>query len=1817
MHNMSKEFYKFIAEKINAFLYDQAFKTQLVQGDSFYLKLDDDMMVSSVADELKQIAINGNYLEKFEYTCSDGKLYETFALKLKNADDSYTDVVIGAQYKNIQSDFLCATLRNYCNKEQKALLLLTVTPIDSAKSGAINLSSNGMPFYYKNLLQEIRSKTEKNGLFANKTLIKEIVYYEINNKENDSFSDKNSLYEYRVLLSIINSGKINREYFPVFRLFYVDPQFDYISETAPRIKKMLNENNETFEELDWVINYGDIERDLSNKYKDSFIKKLKKEFENNHELWSINITYKDVLSALQKKQQEKDNPLEILSDNITVYGDEVELNHYSITKDFYVKSNGSQKSKKRKNSILIFNSNNFKKISLKFYINLKLDLIEYNASDGVWTTEKSPASISITFSQNAITYHKINIKDKTNDIEYEYKICIVDLKSNYLMPQFESNFQVEYGKNGCENPAKCKIKIFGISPEVIEFNISATKTDTETLIENNTYTCAYDKCLKIVSTEQDIAELDDKINFNVDFSNVVIHFLFQPDLPKSVEITSRNIFREKFRNKKNFTFINQKEIHKDSEEYFVKGDLLHELQIEQFILDNEIEYGICNDIFEECVITEISKQELQLTSLLKSSYKQLLNAYKNESTVPTLAFANDDLKKCIVDYLSAINDTYASLQDNNPLSKEQEDALLLGVLAFKNVVVLTPLHPLNLLYQLSLQEESRIYDAPDNVIDRLNSNYLLPYILLKGNLYKVADNQGSKEWKFYTPNEDKQSMGQRYFVADLVKEKITEYVKHFRYIFSDINNYVIKINLINLGNCKEVFKGLAQLYKKLLQTQPDLDKILKMEIRIYREIDIPNEINYFSYLSNYDLLKKFLVNEKLEIDNGISMIDVSGIMVKNISCFYKTDNGKDYDYSHISFYEMESHYTSLTAAFDQIDTGISLNGIVSNISSVKYSNRYRTGFGTKYAASSDLIDLATLYNSLFEVSDKGNPYQKGVGISTQIEAKAQSKMDYIYDKSNWVVFVEPKVDLDFFCEQEANNKIAIIHYSDQYTNSSSYDAITVTQKTSQYSKTISEFLKAKGVYAKTEDVNKLINIFNAVNGDWLLRLITAKKAVGVNAGSMFTKEKISIAASIKFMLSYLKHENILWIPLSLEEILRVSKGVGLSQKDGLLSAKNLGFEDGATSDDLLFVGLYRKKDGIKLFLYPTEVKAGINDSSVITKARSQVLKTADGLKAAFFNETGNSNPITVKVHRNFLMQLLITSCKKMKIYHIDDQEKWDIVIDRYRKYLLNENYNFDYEFVNALGKGAVLSFKTNLMTPCQSTINSDTQINMIELPETDEFGFILDNVDQIYKKIRPSEKRDYLLEKGIIVERIAEPVYGQQVPENNITPNEKIAAETIDTDINNFVSNSEPTITTVISTVTEKTVTQLTTTQNNDKEQKKNAISNNNGIKIIFGTSKKDGSSVIWEPNNTDKVLHTNTGIIGTMGTGKTQFTQSIVAQLYQNRKQNIESDKIGILIFDYKGDYNEDKADFIALTNATVLHPYHLPFNPLALNPGSNSKPLLPLHSANTFVDTLSKVYTNLGTKQKNLLLDYIMSAYATKGINKVNKNTWNNQPPTLETVYNIYDNDETINKNDSLAAALKKIHEFEIFEPNASNTKSLFDLLDRVIVIDMHGYDSDLQNLIVAITLDIFYSQMQVNGHSTLRGNLRQLTKFVLVDEADNFLRGGYDSLRKILKEGREFGVGTILSTQFLKHFMTKDEDYSKYILTWIVHKVDDLTTSDIRFVFNTENGSLTESTLLNKIKKLNKHESVVKVGNISNPIDMKDKPFWEYAKENLNKK
>lgn len=985
-----------------------------------------------------------------------------------------------------------------------------------------------------------------------------------------------------------------------------------------------------------------------------------------------------------------------------------------------------------------------------------------------------------------------------------------------------------------------------------------------------------------------------------------------------------------------------------------------------------------------------------------------------------------------------------------------------------------------------------------------------------------------------------------------------------------------------------MFNGIAQYFIHAIGKTPDVDQLVKFELHIYSD---GRNANVFENIKEYSRLKAYLTASKLSFANGAAMNSLEGVLSKNIECYFHKDVGNQYEYAHISFYEMESEITSESATMDQIETGISLGGIVSGVPSSKYGQKYRTGFGTKYANKTPVTELASKYNSLVQVGNTGNPYHSGTSISTQIDKLAEDKMQYIYKASNWVVFVDPKVDLDFFSEKEANSDLLIIHYSDQYTSSSGYDAITVTHKSKQYSKVIQEYLKEKGIVAKLGDVAKIINLFNAINGDWLLRLISSKKVIGVNKDSTFSREKISIVAAIKFMLAFLKHPDIVWVPVSLEEMLRVSGGAGLSSADGILSYKNLGFDKGPTSDDLLFIGLNHASDQIKIYLYPTEVKTGINGNDVIKKAFQQVSATATGLQKAMNPEEVITNTIMYKVNRNFLMQLLITSCKKMKVYHVDDTQNWEIILDKFRLALLNEEYIISMDIQEVLGRGSVLSFRQSLVSR-KTSFKEDT-INFIEMPEKDEFDLILSSVDEIHADIQDARNNELLLFEECKVENLTGDI--TEITSTKFQEVEEI--NEIDLDDTNQKHREK------------------NDSEDNEKNQKTDEINDtteikSKGMKILFGLNQQDGSDVIWKPNDTDILFHTNTGIIGTMGTGKTQFTKSLITQLYLQRDNNVGEEELGILIFDYKGDYNESKQDFVDVTNATIIKPYQLPFNPLALTKSKVFKPLLPIHTANAFKDTISKVY-GLGPKQQDTLFQCIIETYSMCGIQPADPSSWDNEAPTFEQVYQRYANNEEIKKNDSLAAAMNKLHQFQVFENNPSKTKPLFEILNGVVVIDLSGYDSDIQSLIVAITLDLFYVQMQAAGSSKLDGKYRQLTKLILVDEADNFMSKGFSSLKKILKEGREFGVGTILSTQFLKHFGSGDDDYAKYILTWIVHNVADLKTSDVDFVFKPESKSNESQRLFNDIKQLEKHYSIVKISS-ERPKYIKDCAFWELYNE-----
>ena len=117
---------------------------------------------------------------------------------------------------------------------------------------------------------------------------------------------------------------------------------------------------------------------------------------------------------------------------------------------------------------------------------------------------------------------------------------------------------------------------------------------------------------------------------------------------------------------------------------------------------------------------------------------------------------------------------------------------------------------------------------------------------------------------------------------------------------------------------------------------------------------------------------------------------------------------------------------------------------------------------------------------------------------------------------------------------------------------------------------------------------------------------------------------------------------------------------------------------------------------------------------------------------------------------------------------------------------------------------------------------------------------------------------------------------------------------------------------------------------------------------------------------------------------------------------------------------------------------------------------------------------------------------------------------------------------------------------------------------------YPDDTKKVIVSLILDLFYNEMRQLGGSRQENGYRELRAMIMVDEAHQFLKKDFNSFRSIISEGRMFGVGMILSTQNISDFKSSQEDYSSFILSWVIHHVNTLSKTELASVFGPNDGA-----------------------------------------------
>lgn len=1584
------------------------------------------------------------------------------------------------------------------------LLILHNSKLDTIVNSSRDLAQQGFIWnveVFKHALSQLIDKQDKG-----KDISAVLLDYQFDAIKQDNAT----LFGFEELYKAIQDGDLKFDELYLLK----DPLIHDFTDSPKQLRKRLDENRKLYKEIEFEVDNfpSQLEDRLNDKFSAKFIKS--KFPKGDTESWK-HVPFDDYRDEIKKNQKQ------------TLELDKIEFNKQNM----FPKKKGSSAAQQREWHVIIQLSPGVDRLELDLIWNggdlenahlsepnrlLPIGSIFKVASKG---NKTSKTKLSVPF-DGAPLFFTIGTekRDKSSD---RYKIhFLILVEGLFYIESFKDTFLL--------NP---KRKLIRLLTNDTQLSVNPNAFSTLELNEANQNVSWND--VKAIDFRA-LSEKSNDVEFAIVNGDNKLSFIIEGEVADS-SLTLPLIFDKERNNAilddEYFGIFNRDKdrVGIDNKEVLLITDRLMLMRLEARFIDE----GIL--AFDESDETILNIEDIKSTDTnLYEAYCALYSYCRARNTLPSLLSWGPEFRTIVTKLINSYTTLLENIEIDKVLSHGIKEVLNIGLVKKKDAELISPFHPIVLAYYLELanQFQSDLQYAKDNgdeasfkmlhkiTIKRLNPRGLIPYLYTMDNDFShVNVSEHNSFWLEAIPHEKSHYD----FVTKLVKEKINEFQTAFVDLFDNHEQSKLILSSVNQGACHELFLGIVGYFKE------NLDSASLVHVNVYDRELIMNSFDIFAESTNSDTLKEFLgISSKTYKNSADSIIEL--LRTRLTYSKFKTSEVNQYEYAHISFFYNDEKVDCIPVNMDSKPSGIAADGLLGGESSESQHGSYHTAFGLKdvdYSESS-LLKTAKLFGSLIRPARNPNtPYSGKDAVALAVNENFKTLLDQTCESSIWTTIIDPKVTLDFF---NAQDKV-LIHYSDQYTSSSGFDAITVSRQ--------------KDLFVKVLELGKgtQISDFNAFNGDWLLKMLTAPET-----------SKLGMEGEIgayKLITPMLHSDQITWVPLSVGELVRVSGNIGLKILDSELSAANAGHK-GAMSDDVLMVGLKEQT----MFILPVEVKTGSTPD--YKKAKQQVIN----LKVHLENQL-KPRTLKGKLNRALFFKQILGQIDKYRLYKVFPDSYFNLEYGNKNEWSRGE---YTIERLDDLPDGIVVSHLSS-ESVFDPDYKEDENILFIALPIALLPSLVRGQLkDFMGAEGLPSHFKAPLLGRSMTPPRESKPSANFQKNENEPLVNAEI-------DERNSTLNSGQ-LDAAISAPTES-------------------------LKILIGNNVQNGEDVLWEPTNTAKFMNTNSGIIGTMGTGKTQCTKSVITQLYRNQHNNVDGKPIGVLIFDYKSDYVDDK--FLEATNGKKYKLFKLPYNPLSL---FGDTPMLPIHTAAGFSETMAKAY-GLGKKQQLKLENIILEAYELSGIKPENPGTWSRPAPTIENIWDLFLEQEKV-EEDSLYAALSKLARFKIFETNPEKMMSLYELVDGVTVVELAGYPGEVQNLIVALTLDLFYSQMQKQGKPKVQGDFRQVSKLILVDEADNFMSQNFTSLRKILKEGREYGVGVILSTQDITHFKTSDNDYSAYILSWIVHRVSQIKNQDIKSIFNKDDKTEQEQ-LMKSIRELEKHYSLYVNGD-KRITKIKDKAFWE---------
>lgn len=1700
---MLNQYYEFLTNSLIRWL-DR--RSNLKAGDKYFILLDNQEDTKEFYQTLKQFDFSGKtgfYSSQFNY--------ETVAFQ-KNG----VKVLFVAPTENVTQDFL-VTVRNRVNANQNewkdtAVFFVVHNALDSIIGGAYDVSQKDAPFHTENIKKEVIIEIEKSQIKDGEKLTLEQYLNEITTQSMTVLKD------YETLFSILEAGKILPDDFNTMGYF---PDTHINTYDKMTIKKRLVENQELFSKIETIHQFSDVKDRLNEEFQGlTVIQDLSKEDD-----WK-NVEFSRVYKA--KEDFQKNNVRNI------------EINAEKIVEDdnnFWFRLHGQTKSQRRKAHILVSStvcSNNIIEFDIPFDDGVRRADLDMSKSFVYSAPGISHKDFEFTASNKRI-HVKINGIDtnKTyggqihyqhfnmNNLKFIITFMIVPFQLSEIK-HLRPDFQIKIMGN-----RKNRRYYYGISNQNDQYKVGSGEQRIE-LVNKSTFD-GMDISNSTITISEDFSgdTLED-----VRFETRIGQFYFPIELMdfeyKSIPAQALTIERQRLGEKNNQFIYQNNKIYTGSKNISVEKTYQEVLALELEIIKQRSLSGVMIDNIYQNV-------DLNIPVSVRQAYKKLFDYYDSEETTLSLAVSNEEHISLLKNIVSTINDELSNnLQNHKPLNHSIRDLSLIGVIKDRNTISINPLNPLQISYQLELLKELDMsLEIPrEAVLATLNTESLLPYVKVSDQHYQATYTKSYPRWMFYNKLAERQLSD---LSSNIIKRRLDDYLNQYKFLFSTNPNMVLNVAAIDIIDEENFFDAIINFIVDRISEVNDLGQMNPINLYVNKVGNSLNSLFHQLYkLNTMDELNNLLKNTISKRSySEYEDYEIIELLQHNINMFrLPHKNSKQYNeqFFHITFYQFAQKDNINYANMHNIRKNYALSGLLNNNQFYLIGDQYLNGFGLGKSTSRDsnLIKFSSLWNSFISSTNKVTDiYQENLTLVNYIPQLNQAELDSVFVSSGWVTLLNLDVDLSYFYD-DSKQDLLVIHYSDQNA-SNQYESVTVTNNIQQYDYLLNLYIKN---YSSVENINtnEIIKNFNAINGQWLLRLISDKQRQRGNQHVF--REKLSIISAYKELLGILSHQDIFWVPIALEEVLRVSGMVGLSKTEGLFSAKNLG-HSGSTSDDLLMMGVEFTGEVLKLHFLPVEVKIGINDSSVRIKAKAQIENTYNLLMQFLSDE--NTDVFMKKYYLNFFVSMMTSNLEKMVssgIYTVDTIINYEEIEERLRM----GNFELSNEMLDYYGKGVIFEFTKDQNARTSQRL-SDANISLIKVPEIDAYNVVSYNTRKVIHDISSGLfdfDSDFLLSN----KKVKNEINYHPIDTDTINTNSRVAdSEVISQDeaydhIDNFSKSEEYSF--PLTENLDYSDSKLIEEQNYlDTESKQNdavvidEIKNNEAQikklsekRLLIGKVLNSNFNINWEYGHRG-LANRHMLITGKSGQGKTYFIQTLLHEFSKKM--------LNVLIVDYTDGFLPNQLDTKLLQSLgdrirhKIIYQDLMPLNPFKIQKIDLGGLIIeeqPLDMVERVVQIIDFVF-NLGVQQRTLLTENILEGYRLNGqsytFSHLREDLVNSEDTGKQ---NLYGRISTLLKRDPFS-----------YDNNFS-WKDVFNNTGEIHIFQLKGFQRQIQQVMIEFMMwDLFQ-------YATKSGTEDTPLPIVL-DEIQNLNFSANSPAVKILREGRKFGLSGIFATQSLDSMKGTDSE------------------------------------------------------------------------------